>query len=69
MWCINGAFSVLGGVSALIVAMLSGYNAVLLSGALTYMGVFLAGRIHEQNDAPGKAKWINPRKMRGTQRI
>ena len=63
MWCINGAFSVLGGVFALIVAMLSGYNIVLLSGALAYLGVFLAGRIHEQNNAPGKVKWVNPRKM------
>ena len=66
MWCINGAFSVLGGVSALIVAMLSGYNAVLLLGALAYMGVFLAGRIHEQNNASGKVKWINPRKREFT---
>jgi hypothetical protein len=62
MWCINGAFSVLGGVFALIVAMLSGYNAVLFLGALAYTGVFLAGRIHEKNNAFGKVKWINPRK-------
>ena len=63
MWCINGAFSVLGGVFALVVAMLSGFNAVLLLGALAYLGVFLVGRIYEPNKAVGKvkAKWINPR--------
>jgi len=47
MWCINGAFSVLAGVFALIVAMTFGFNAVLLLGALTYSGLFLIGRRHE----------------------
>ena len=47
MWCINGAFSVLAGVFALIVAMTFGFNAVLLLGALTYAGLFVIGRRHE----------------------
>lgn len=61
MWCINGAFSVLAGVLGLVVAMIYGFDAVLLLGALTYVGVFLVGRMHEQNKV-GKVKWINPRK-------
>ena len=61
MWCINGAFSVLAGVLALVMAMTYGFNAVLWLGALTYAGIFLVGRSHEQNNAPGKVKWINPR--------
>ena len=63
MWCINGAFSVFGGVFALIVAMLSGFNTVLMLGALAYLGVFLVGRIHKQNNTSGRVKWINPRKI------
>src|ERR1035437_6317192 len=43
MWCINGAFSVLAGVFALVVAMTFGFNAVLLLGALTYAGLFVIG--------------------------
>lgn len=63
MWCINGAFSVLGGVLALVIAMLSGFNAVLLLGAITYLGIFLVGRIHERKKLleKVKVKWINPR--------
>ncbi len=44
MWCINGAFSVLGSVLALVFAMSLGFNAVLLLGAVTYVGIFLVGR-------------------------
>ena len=44
MWCINGAFSVLGSVLALVLAMSFGFNAVLMLGALTYLGIFLVGR-------------------------
>lgn len=60
MWCINGAFSVLAGVLALVIAMTYGFNAVLWLGALTYAGVFLIGRRHEENAKVGKIKWINP---------
>jgi hypothetical protein len=60
MWCINGAFSVLAGVSALVIAMTFGFNAVLLLGALTYAGLFLIGRKHELKSKNDKAKWINP---------
>jgi predicted membrane-bound spermidine synthase len=60
MWCINGAFSVLAGVFALIIAMTIGFNAVLLLGALTYAGLFVIGRRHEQNHTGGKIKWTNP---------
>jgi len=44
MWCINGAFSVLGAVVALVVAMTVSFSAVLLSGGLIYVGIFLVGR-------------------------
>ena len=60
MWCINGAFSVLAGVLALVIAMTFGFNAVLLLGALTYAGIFLIGRRHEKNNKAGKIKWTNP---------
>ena len=48
MWCINGAFSVLGGALAIVFAMSLGFNAVLLSGAVTYLGVFLVGRTRSE---------------------
>ncbi|HLN44976.1 MAG TPA: hypothetical protein VK209_04655 [Candidatus Sulfotelmatobacter sp.] len=48
MWCINGAFSVLAGIIALVIAMTLGFNAVLTLGALTYAGFFLIGRRHEK---------------------
>lgn len=48
MWCINGAFSVLAGVLALVLAMAYGFNSVLLLGALTYAGLFVAGMRYEQ---------------------
>jgi hypothetical protein len=60
MWCINGAFSVLAGVFALVIAMTLGFNAVLLLGALTYAGLFFIGRRHEQNLTVSKIKWTNP---------
>ncbi len=60
MWCINGAFSVLAGVFALVIAMSFGFNAVLLLGALTYAGLFFIGRNHELNNRPGKIKWKTP---------
>jgi hypothetical protein len=68
MWCINGAFSVLAGVFALVIAMTFGFNAVLLLGALTYVGVFFIGRRHERNLEVGRIKWTNPRapKVRAT---
>ncbi len=44
MWVINGVFSVLGGVLALVVAMSFSFSAVLLSGGLLYVGIFLVGR-------------------------
>jgi len=44
MWCINGAFSVLGSVLALAVAMSFNFSAVLLSGGLIYVVIFLVGR-------------------------
>jgi hypothetical protein len=59
MWCINGAFSVLAGVFALVVAMTFGFNAVLLLGALTYAGLFVIGRRHELNSRVSKVKWVN----------
>lgn len=43
MWVINGAFSVLGSVLALVVAMSFNFNTALLMGALTYIGIFLVG--------------------------
>jgi len=44
MWCINGAFSVLGAVLALALAMSFNFSAVLLSGGLIYVAIFLVGR-------------------------
>jgi hypothetical protein len=44
MWGINGAFSVLGAVLALVVAMSFSFSTVLLSGGLIYVAVFLIGR-------------------------
>ena len=60
MWCINGAFSVLAGVFALVIAMTFGFNSVLLLGALTYGSLFLIGRRHELENKAGKIKWTNP---------
>lgn len=59
MWCINGAFSVLAGVLALVIAMIYGFNAVLLLGALTYAILFLIGRRHELSSKEAKIKGIN----------
>jgi hypothetical protein len=56
MWCINGAFSVLAGVFALVIAMALGFNAVLLMGAITYAAVFIIGRRHELKSQALKAK-------------
>lgn len=44
MWCINGAFSVLGGVLALAIAMVFSFSVALLSGGLIYVGIFFVGR-------------------------
>jgi len=44
MWCINGAFSVLGAVLALAIAMSYSFSAVLLLGGLVYIGIFPVGR-------------------------
>lgn len=45
MWCINGMFSVLGSVMALVLAMSFGFSSVFLSGAAIYGMLFLVGRI------------------------
>jgi hypothetical protein len=44
MWCINGAFSVLGAVLALVVAMSFSFTVALLLGASVYVTVFVVGR-------------------------
>jgi len=44
MWCMNGVFSVLGSTLALIGAMTINFSAVLLTGGLVYLGIFLVGR-------------------------
>lgn len=62
MWCINGGFSVLAGIMAIVVAMYYGFNTVLLMGALTYLGLFLVGRTYEKNHKVGNAKWLYPKK-------
>lgn len=59
MWCINGAFSVLAGIIALVIAMTLGFNAVLTLGALIYAGFFLIGRRHEKIIKLNKIKRIN----------
>lgn len=41
MWCLNGIFSVLGSILAVAIAMLLGFNATLLLGALVYLSIFL----------------------------
>ena len=56
MWCINGAFSFIAGSLALVVAMYVGFNAVLLLGALAYLGVFFVSRITKQ----GYKAWRKP---------
>jgi spermidine synthase len=43
MWCLNGLFSVLGSIIAIVAAMYYGFNAVLLSGAFIYFFIFLDG--------------------------
>jgi hypothetical protein len=48
MWCINGGFSVLGSVLALVVAMSIGFNAVLIIGAIVYLGLFVVGTRFEK---------------------
>ncbi len=60
LWCINGAFSVVAGSLAIVVAMTYGFNAVLLLGAITYAALFFMGRMHEQNNRVGQIKWVNP---------
>ena len=62
MWCINGGFSVLAGILAIVVAMYYGFNAVLLMGALTYLGLFLFGRIYENNHKIGSVRQLYHRK-------
>jgi spermidine synthase/MFS family permease len=44
MWGINGTFSVLGSVSAIVIAMTSGFTGALVSGALGYFVIFLIFR-------------------------
>ncbi len=58
IWCINGAFSVLAGSLALVIAMFVGFKAVLLLGALTYLGVFIVGRVNKRNNEK-RTKWVN----------
>lgn len=41
-WGINGGFSVLGSILAIIIAQFSGFNAVLLLGMVCYLAAFLS---------------------------
>jgi spermidine synthase len=45
MWCLNGVFSLLGSVIAVALAMIHGFNAVLLLGAFMYSSIFVIGLI------------------------
>lgn len=62
MWCINGAFSVLGSVLALVVAMSIGFNAVFLLGMLTYVAIFLVGRFWAKKEV--KAAEVTEARLR-----
>src|SRR4030065_1712373 len=55
MWAINGAFSFIAGSLALVIAMYFGFNAVLLAGALLYLGIFFASKIRNRNSETGHA--------------
>jgi hypothetical protein len=41
-WAVNGCFSVLAPVAAIMIAVSSGFSTVLLLGALMYLGAFIA---------------------------
>jgi hypothetical protein len=43
MWCLNGVFSLLGSVFSVALAMIFGFNSVLILGAVTYFTIFLIG--------------------------
>jgi spermidine synthase len=43
MWCLNGLFSLLGSIVAIALAMLSGFNSVLLFTATIYFSTFVVG--------------------------
>lgn len=43
MWCLNGVFSLLGSVFSVALAMIFGFNSVLILGAFTYFTIFLIG--------------------------
>ncbi len=51
LWAVNGVFSVLGSVLAVIVSMRWGFNAALLIGALLYLGLAGLARVMEWHSA------------------
>jgi len=61
LWCINGSFSLVGSVLALVVAMAFGFNSVLLLGALTYVTLSVLGQIlrRKKDDVQYKRKELN----------
>jgi len=45
MWGLNGAYSLLGSVLAIVTAMSLGFNVTFLFGGLSYFAVFILGRL------------------------
>jgi spermidine synthase len=43
IWCLNGLFSLLGSIVAIALAMLSGFNSVLLLATMMYFSTFIVG--------------------------
>lgn len=43
MWCLNGFYSLLGSIMAVVLAMTLGFNIVFLLGGLIYLGIFVVG--------------------------
>jgi hypothetical protein len=59
MWCINGTFSMLAGVLAIVIAMTYGFSIVLILGAVIYGGIFIAGKKNKPKNKNVKAIHTN----------
>lgn len=44
MWGLNGAYSLLGSILAIAMAMSIGFNATFLFGGVSYLGIFMVGQ-------------------------
>lgn len=65
MWCLNGVFSLLGSIFSVALAMILGFNSVLILGSFTYFTIFLIGTKGEKKiEAKGLEYTQNKKRYR-----